>query len=111
MQQGTGIGARQAAKPQSVEKLRLVEQTKLKEEISMTTECCPVVLRGAHRSFSSRPAYPWLVFFCLVLLTAATATAQTTTVQFADGVTAPGGGVVLTGSGINPATGQHYRHF
>jgi uncharacterized repeat protein (TIGR01451 family) len=46
-----------------------------------------------------------------VVFAAATATAQTTTVQFADNVTAPGGGIVLTGSGINPATGQYYRHF
>ena len=33
-----------------------------------------------------------------------------TLVKFADGVTSPGGGAVLTGSGINPATGKPYRH-
>ncbi|HEY2360331.1 MAG TPA: fibronectin type III domain-containing protein [Candidatus Angelobacter sp.] len=33
-----------------------------------------------------------------------------TLVKFADGVTAPGGGAVLSGSGINPATGKPYRH-
>ena len=33
-----------------------------------------------------------------------------TLVKFADGVTAPAGGAVLTGSGINPATGKPYRH-
>ncbi len=33
-----------------------------------------------------------------------------TLVKFADGVTAPAGGAVLIGSGINPATGKPYRH-
>ena len=33
-----------------------------------------------------------------------------TLVKFADGVTAPAGGAVLSGSGINPATGKPYRH-
>ncbi|HEY1525984.1 MAG TPA: fibronectin type III domain-containing protein [Candidatus Angelobacter sp.] len=33
-----------------------------------------------------------------------------TLVKFADGVTAPAGGAVLTGSGINPSTGKPYRH-
>jgi DNA-binding beta-propeller fold protein YncE len=51
------------------------------------------------------------MFLALVVFAAATGNAQTTTVQFASGLTAPSGGVVLTGSGINPATGQHYRHF
>jgi uncharacterized repeat protein (TIGR01451 family) len=97
---------------QSIEKLRLVEQNTLKEGISMTAESCPVVLRrSASLSSRSELVQPWLVFLCLIVFAAATATAQTTTVQFADNVTAPGGGIVLTGSGINPATGQHYRHF
>jgi hypothetical protein len=34
----------------------------------------------------------------------------TTLLKFADGVTAPAGGAVLIGSGINPATGKQYRH-
>jgi uncharacterized repeat protein (TIGR01451 family) len=51
------------------------------------------------------------MFLALVVFAAATGNAQTTTVQFASGLTAPSGGAVLTGSGINPATGQHYRHF
>ena len=33
-----------------------------------------------------------------------------TLVKFADGVTAPAGGAVLSGSGINPANGKPYRH-
>lgn len=33
-----------------------------------------------------------------------------TLVKFADGVTAPAGGAVLTGSGINPVSGKLYRH-
>ena len=36
--------------------------------------------------------------------------AQTTTAQFATGVTTPQGAVVLTGSGISPATGKFFRH-
>jgi hypothetical protein len=36
--------------------------------------------------------------------------APATLVKFADGVTAPSGGAVLAGTGINPATGRHYRH-
>lgn len=48
----------------------------------------------------------------MLSLVAVTASAQTTTtVQFASSITAPGGGIVLTGTGINPATGQHFRHF
>jgi len=77
----------------------------------MNTKTCPLVLRSPNPRSTSRLVHPWLLFSCLVLLAAATATAQTTTVQFANNVTAPGGGIVLTGSGINPATGQHYRHF
>ncbi len=34
-----------------------------------------------------------------------------TLTEFASGVTEPIGGVVLTGTAINPATGQPYRHF
>jgi len=33
-----------------------------------------------------------------------------TLVKFADGVTAPAGGAVLNGSGINPASGKPFRH-
>ena len=33
-----------------------------------------------------------------------------TLVKFADGVTAPAGGAVLSGSGINPVSGKPYRH-
>jgi hypothetical protein len=33
-----------------------------------------------------------------------------TLVKFADGVTAPAGGAVLSGTGINPATGKPFRH-
>jgi len=48
----------------------------------------------------------------ILCLTALTASAQTTTkVQFAANLTAPGAGIVLTGTGINPATGQPFRHF
>ena len=49
---------------------------------------------------------------CLTILLAVglgIANAQTT-VEFATGVTTPQGGVVLTGTGINPATGQPFRH-
>jgi uncharacterized repeat protein (TIGR01451 family) len=77
----------------------------------MTTENCPLVLRRAKLRPRRKLAHAWIVFSLLVVFAAATATAQTTTVQFANNVTAPGGGIVLTGSGINPATGQHYRHF
>ncbi|HKT52280.1 MAG TPA: fibronectin type III domain-containing protein [Candidatus Angelobacter sp.] len=77
----------------------------------MTTENCLVVLRRAKLRSRHELAHVWLIFSLLVVFAAATATAQTTTVQFAYNVTAPGGGIVLTGSGINPATGQHYRHF
>jgi hypothetical protein len=38
------------------------------------------------------------------------AVSPATLIKFADGVTAPGGGTVLAGSGINPATGKAYRH-
>jgi len=56
-------------------------------------------------------AHLWISLVLMLSLAAMTASAQTSTVQFASGVTAPGGGIVLTGSGINPATGQHFRHF
>lgn len=46
----------------------------------------------------------------LAALPAAMLTAQTTSTQFASGVTAPQGGAVLTGTGVNAATGQLFRH-
>ncbi|HEY2363594.1 MAG TPA: fibronectin type III domain-containing protein [Candidatus Angelobacter sp.] len=77
----------------------------------MNTETCPLELQSLNLRSKSRLTLPWFIFSLLLVFAAATATAQTTTVQFANNVTAPGGGIVLTGSGINPATGQHYRHF
>src|SRR5215467_12980457 len=57
-------------------------------------------------------AHLWISLVLMLSLAAVTASGQTTTtVQFAAGVTAPGGGIVLTGTGINPATGQPFRHF
>jgi Fibronectin type III domain/Domain of unknown function DUF11 len=57
-------------------------------------------------------AHLWIGLVLILSLAAVTASAQTTTtVQFAANVTAPGGGIVLTGTGINPATGQPFRHF
>jgi uncharacterized repeat protein (TIGR01451 family) len=44
-----------------------------------------------------------------MMIAAGIANAQTTT-QFAGGVTTPQGGMVLTGTGINPTTGQPFRH-
>ena len=38
------------------------------------------------------------------------AMAQQTTSQFADGITTPQGGLVLSGTAINPATGNPFRH-
>lgn len=60
--------------------------------------------------------YKMHVLSCLAILlaTAAVMNAQTTTTTttlFAQGLTAPAGGVVLSGSGINPNTGKPYRHF
>jgi hypothetical protein len=57
-------------------------------------------------------AHLWIGLVLILSLAAVTASAQTTTtVQFAANVTAPGGGIVLTGTGINPTTGQPFRHF
>ncbi|HEY2363593.1 MAG TPA: fibronectin type III domain-containing protein [Candidatus Angelobacter sp.] len=54
----------------------------------------------------------WISLVLILSLAALTASAQTTTtVQFASGVTIPSGGIVLTGTGINPTTGQPFRHF
>jgi uncharacterized repeat protein (TIGR01451 family) len=54
----------------------------------------------------------WISLVLILSLAALTASAQTTTtVQFAANVTAPSGGIVLTGTGINPTTGQPFRHF
>src|SRR5262245_50449434 len=39
-----------------------------------------------------------------------TAMAQQTSSQFATGLTTPAGGLVLSGSAINPATGNPFRH-
>lgn len=65
------------------------------------------VLGGARQQ-----AHLWISLVLMLSLAAMTANAQTTTkVQFAANVTAPGGGIVLTGTGINPATGQPFRHF
>jgi uncharacterized repeat protein (TIGR01451 family) len=64
------------------------------------------VLGGARQH-----AHLWIGLVLMLSLAAVPASAQTTTVQFASGVTTPGGGIVLSGSGINPATGQHFRHF
>ncbi|HWX41538.1 MAG TPA: hypothetical protein VN345_10360, partial [Blastocatellia bacterium] len=50
--------------------------------------------------------------FCPVILLALAigiANAQTTS-QFASGVSSPQGGMVMSGTGINPATGQPFRH-
>src|SRR5215472_11622656 len=47
-----------------------------------------------------------------VALTAggATAMAQQTATQFATGLTTPQGGLILSGTAINPATGNPFRH-
>lgn len=62
----------------------------------------PIAVRGT-AGRSARPAI-------LLALAAFTLGAQTTSIQFAAGLTTPQGGVVLTGTGINPATGQLFRH-
>ena len=77
----------------------------------MKTTRTSVALRNIPHKIVFRLAHSWIILALLAALVAAPASAQTTTVQFASGLTAPSGGVVLTGSGINPATGQHYRHF
>jgi hypothetical protein len=65
------------------------------------------VLGGARQQ-----AHLWISLVLMLSLAAMTASAQTTTtVQFAANQTAPGGGIVLTGTGINPTTGQPFRHF
>ncbi|HSM86308.1 MAG TPA: hypothetical protein VLT16_09170, partial [Candidatus Limnocylindrales bacterium] len=78
----------------------------------MRTRSPKVTLQNVSRSFRFRSlAHLWIALALLVALACVTASAQTTTVQFAAGVTAPGGGVVLTGTAINPTTGQLVRHF
>ena len=51
-------------------------------------------------------AHLWIGLVLILSLAAMTASAQTTTtVQFAANLTAPGGGIVLTGTAINSVTG------
>src|SRR5262249_52455642 len=45
----------------------------------------------------------------IIALAASAATGQTT-IQFASGVGTPQAGIILSGTGINPATGQVFRH-
>lgn len=49
-------------------------------------------------------------FFFLIAPASRTAMGQATTSQFASGVGTPQGGLVLSGSAINPATGNPFRH-
>src|SRR5215469_12485438 len=51
-----------------------------------------------------------LRFGAVAILPAVILTAQVTTSQFGSGVTAPQAGQVLTGTGVNPSTGQPLRH-
>ncbi len=51
----------------------------------------------------------WVLGSVLVIVLTLSAVAQTVT-QFTGGIGTPGGGVVLTGSAINPSTGSAYRH-
>lgn len=51
-----------------------------------------------------------LRLFILLTVAAAAVSGQITTLQFASGVTGPSGAAALTGSGINPATGNFFRH-
>ena len=51
----------------------------------------------------------WISLVIFAGMAAPTASAQTPT-PFATGVTSPGGGMVLTGTAINPKTGAPYRH-
>lgn len=65
------------------------------------------VLGGARQQ-----VHLWIGLVLMLSLAAMTASGQTTTtVQFAANVTIPSGGIVLTGTGINPTTGQPFRHF
>ena len=52
---------------------------------------------------------PWMGLVLFLVLAVGAASAQNPTL-FATGVTSPGGGMVLTGTAINPNTGQPYRH-
>lgn len=60
-------------------------------------------------SGASRESKLWMGLALLLVLAAGAASAQSPT-EFATGVTSPGGGLVLSGTAINPATGQPYRH-
>src|SRR5215471_11336761 len=76
------------------------------------------LLRGLPCSSSRRYAQIIkLAFFFMLALSVtvltgggSTAMAQQTSTQFADGLTTPQGGLVLSGPAINPATGNPFRH-
>src|SRR5262249_42979279 len=61
------------------------------------------------RSEISRAAAAGLVTVALMAF-GTVAMAQQSTTQFAAGVNTPQGGLVLAGTGINPATGNPFRH-
>lgn len=64
------------------------------------------------RTSASKWRRGWFAFCLTILMSLAAAGvyAQPTTVQFAAGVPGSLGGVVLNGTGINPATGNFFRH-
>lgn len=51
----------------------------------------------------------WMSLALVWVLAASAASAQTQAI-FANGITAPGGGMILSGAGTNPATGNNYHH-
>src|SRR5215469_8132935 len=57
-------------------------------------------------------AFVFMLALSVTILTGGGSTAmdQQTSTQFADGLTTPQGGLVLSGTAINPATGNPFRH-
>lgn len=64
------------------------------------------------RTFLNRMkrALPWLAVALMLIGASSAALAQQTSSQFATGLTTPQGGLVLSGTAINPATGNPFRH-
>ena len=60
-------------------------------------------------AFASKWGMRWALGSVLAIALTLSAVAQTVT-QFTGGIGTPGGGVVLTGSAINPSTGSAFRH-
>src|SRR5262249_14791787 len=69
------------------------------------------ILRAAARLLDLVKAFALSTQVAVMLMAGSSvAMAQQTTTQFASGVNTPQGGLVLSGSAVNPATGNPYRH-